>query len=180
MAAIKSGRFRNLGTGDLAFVSRGYWNWKDATGNKGAFNTHERSNTHKMAVDHLLTLPSTTHDVGEMLFFEHACEKLANRDYLQKFFQYIQFLARQGMAMRGDLDEIDGNFTQLLMLRSIDDPAIIMELEKNTDQYTSPQIQNEILSILALCVLRSISEYVKSASFYSPMANEVADSLNRE
>lgn len=70
-----------------------------------------------------------------------ALHKQNNRDYL---FQNIQFLARQGIAMRGDQDESDSNFTQLLMLPGIDDPMILQNMEKKTDKYTSPQIQNEI------------------------------------
>lgn len=44
-------KIMSLGTGDLAFVSRAYCNWKDATGEKGAFNTHQKSSTHKRAVE---------------------------------------------------------------------------------------------------------------------------------
>ena len=38
--AVKSKKITSLGTGDLAFVSCRYSNWKDAMGEKGAFNTH--------------------------------------------------------------------------------------------------------------------------------------------
>lgn len=36
---VKLGKIRNLGTGDLAFVTHGYCNWKDATGTKGSIRT---------------------------------------------------------------------------------------------------------------------------------------------
>ena len=65
--AVKSKKITSLGTGDLAFVSRGYCNWKDATGEKGAFNTHQKRATHKRAVEVIFTLPATTGNVGEML-----------------------------------------------------------------------------------------------------------------
>ena len=54
---VKSCKIRSLGTGDLAFVSRGYHNWEDTTGTKGGFNTHQSSTTHKTAVELVLTLP---------------------------------------------------------------------------------------------------------------------------
>ena len=38
---IMAKKIMSLGTGDLAFVSRGYSNWKDAMGEKGAFSTHQ-------------------------------------------------------------------------------------------------------------------------------------------
>ena len=178
--AVKTGKVKSLGTGDLAFVSRGFCNWKDATGNKGAFNTHEKSGTHKMAVECLVTLPTSYRKVGEMLSSQYALDKQNNRGYLLKVFQNIQFLSRQGIAMRGDLDESDSNFMQLLMLRGIDDPMIKQTVEKKTDKYTSPQIQNEILSILALRILRDIGDSIRSTPYYSLMADEVTDSSNRE
>ena len=81
-----------------------------------------------------------------MLSSQYALEKQNNRDYLLKVFQNMQLLARQGIAICGDQDESDSNFMQLLALRGIDDPMIKQNLEKKTDKYTSPQIQNEILS----------------------------------
>ena len=105
VTAVKSGKIRSLGTGNLAFVSRGYCNWKDATGVKGAFNTHQSSSTHKTAVELVVTLPSTTRNVGEMIYSEYARERKSNRDCLLKVFQNIQFLSRQGITLRGDNDE---------------------------------------------------------------------------
>ena len=106
-------KITSLGTGDLAFVSRGCSNWKDATGEKVAFNTHQKSATHKRAVQVMFTLPATTGNVGEILSRAHAQERLANRDYLLKLFQNIQFLSRRGIALRGH-DEQNSNFIQSL------------------------------------------------------------------
>ena len=97
----KNNKLRNW---DLAFVSRGYCNWKDATGEKGAFSTHQKSATHKRAVEVIFTLPATTGNVGEMLSRAHAWERLENRDYLLKLFQNIRFLSRQGIALCGHDD----------------------------------------------------------------------------
>ena len=69
------------------------------------FNTHEKSGTHKMAVECLVTLPTSYRNVGDMLSSQYALDKQNNRDYLLKVFQNIQFLARKGIAIRGDLDE---------------------------------------------------------------------------
>ena len=132
--AVKTGKVKSLGTGDLAFVLRGFCNCKDATGNKGAFNTQEKSGTHKMAVECLITLPTSYRKVGEMLSSQYALDKQNNRGYLMKVFQNIQFLSRQGIALRGDLDESDSNFMQLLMLRGIDDPMIKQTVEKKTNK----------------------------------------------
>ena len=170
--AVKSKKITSLGTGDLA---RGYSNWKDATGEKGAFNTHQKSATHKRAVEVMFTLPATTGNVGEMLSRAHAQERLANRDYLLKLFQNIQFLSRQGIALCGH-DEQNSNFIQLLQLRSVDDYKILEYLTSKTDKYTSHQMQNEMLQVMALRILREICNLVRGAPFYSIMADEVTDS----
>ena len=61
-----------------------YYDWKDAAGEKGAFNTHQKSATHKRAVEVIFTLPATTGNVVEMLSRAHARERLENREYLLK------------------------------------------------------------------------------------------------
>ena len=68
----------------------------------------------------------------------------------------ICFLARQGVAHRGDGDESNSNFEQLLHLRAIDQPQLTTWLEQKTDKYTSLQIQNELLTVMATAVLRKI------------------------
>ena len=58
-------------------------------------------------------------------------------------------------------DKSDSNFLQLLHIRAIDQPLLLTWLERKTDKYTSPQIQNEILTVLATSVLQNISETIK-------------------
>ena len=124
---------------DSAFLFTGFNNWKDAT---VAFRSHDQSATHKRAVEGVITLPQTTRDVGDLLSTAHAAEKRKNRQCLIAIAESIRFLARQGIALRGDLDECDGNFTQLLRLRAVDQPHLLTWLERKTDKYTSPQVQN--------------------------------------
>ena len=51
---------RNL---DMAFISKGYQNWKDTS---TKFNIHSSSNCHKEATLKMMTLPSTTKDVENL------------------------------------------------------------------------------------------------------------------
>ena len=62
----------------------------------------------------LLTLPTTTRDVEELLSSAHAHEKAVNRRCLLKVISTLRFLARQGCAIRGHGDETDWSFYQLL------------------------------------------------------------------
>ena len=155
-------------TQDSTFLS-GFSNWKDAT---RCFHKHELTVTHKAAVEYMVTLPATTSDIGYLLSSNYASQKQANREYLLKVIQNVKFLARQGLSLRGDGDIKDSNFMQLLHLRAIDDPNISTTLEKKSDKYTSPQIQNEILKLLSLQILRNISFEVKQAKYYSLMADD--------
>ena len=60
----------------------------------------------------------------------------------------MKFLALQGLALRGYGDELDSNFIQLLKLLSVKDERMSVWLNKKTDEYTAPDMQNEILKVL--------------------------------
>ena len=49
-----------------------------------------------------------------------------------------------------------------------------------TNKYTSWQIQNEMLKVMALEVLRDVPASLHSSPFYSIMAADTTDSSNRE
>ena len=55
----------------------------------------------------MVTLPATTSDIGYLLSSNYASQKQANREYLLKVIQNVKFLARQGLALRGNGDEKD-------------------------------------------------------------------------
>ena len=162
---------------DASFISRGFTNWKDAI---LSFSKHETSECHKEAIDSMLVLPKTTRDIGEMLSAAHASEKKDNRQLLLKILQNLRFLARQSIAIRGDGNEVDSNFIQLFKLRGEDDQRVSSWLQKKTDKYTSPDIQNEMLQIMALQILRKIAECIRNENFYSIMVDECTDSSNKE
>eukprot|EP00117_Sycon_ciliatum_P008412 scpid101383/ scgid11122/ Zinc finger MYM-type protein 1 len=153
--------------GDTAFVSSGFCNWKDAT---VGFKNHETSSHHRDAVKMLLVLPATTPDVGEMLSGAHAKQKEENRKCFLKIVSNLQFLARQGLALHGDGSEEDSNFMQVLKLRGQDDPRGKTWLEKKTNKYVSHDMQNELLQVMALSVLREISSRIRNAHFFTVMA----------
>ena len=51
---------------------------------------------------------------------------------------------------------------------------------RKDDKYTSPDIQNEILEVMARCVLCEISKNIQNAAFFTVMADETADVSNKE
>ena len=166
---------------DPQFTRIGYSNWKNAMDKKKGFQKHALSESHKEAVARVITAPATTTgDVGELLSEKHAKEKAINRKILLTILSNVRFLARQALPLRGNWDtdsasEINSNFYQLLKLRSEENPEISEWLSRRTEKYTFPMVQNEMLEVLALGVLREISENIQNAKFFTIMADETAD-----
>ena len=139
---------------EQTFISSGFSNWKDAT---AKFAKHEGSRCHKDSVLKTITLPATTSDVGEMLSSQLAKERLERRKCLLKLLSNARFLSRQGLAFRGDGEELDSNFMRLIYLRSEDNTKLVDWMKQKTDKYTSADIQNEMVKVMALRVLRKIA-----------------------
>ena len=84
-------------------------NWKDAT---IAFINHEKSSCHKKSVEKLITLPTTTTNVVDSLSSAAAEERKKSQACFLKILRSVHFLARQGLALRGDGKmEVDSNFS---------------------------------------------------------------------
>ena len=94
---------------DLSFTQKGFTYWKDAT---SAFKKHASSDCHKEAVKVSIVLPHSCPEFGEMLSSQHSQQKKENRQCILNIIAYLKFLARQGLALRGD-DDAESNFIQL-------------------------------------------------------------------
>ena len=113
MNANSENKLQWLLNAESAFITAGFTNWKKAS---ERLSNHETSKCHKEAVLRMITLPTTTQSVDECLSTEHQREKLERRQCLLKFLSNIQFLARQGLPLRGYGSGIHSNFIQLLKL----------------------------------------------------------------
>ena len=162
---------------DKAFTSTGFSNWKDA---KVAFRNHEQTKCHKEAVQTVVALPKDYRDCAELLSSQHAKEKANNRQMMLKLLSNVRYMARQGLPLRGDGEEDDSNYNQLLRLRGTDDARVLDWIKRKNDKYTSPDIQNEMLEILGKTVLRRIVVDVQNALFYAIMVDETTDCSNQE
>ena len=96
-----------------------------------------------------------------------------------KLLSSIRYLARQGLPLRGDGSEKDSNFYQLLLLRGEDVSSIQPMLERAQMKFTSPEIQNEILKIMATSILRKIQAQLQ-LGYFTVMINETTDLSNTE
>lgn len=138
---------------ESAFITKGFTNWKDAS---VKFKEHANSKCHTDAMLVTVTLQATP-DIGEVLNRQTIKEKEQQRDVLLKILSTVKYLGPQGIPLRGNEDS-NSNFIQLLKLWTEDDPRIQETMEHKVNKYTSPQIQNEMLSILAKTV--SLMSYV--------------------
>ncbi len=117
--------------------------------------------------------------MGELLSDAHKAEKGNARKMLDIILTSLRYLARQGLALRGDTSE-GSNLTQLLHLRADDNPQLGKWLEKATNKYTSPENQNEMLQIMAQHVLQNILLSIHASPFLALMVDEANDISNKE
>ena len=87
----------------------------------------------------------------------------------------IRFLARQALPIRGDSDESNCNYMQLLRLQGEADARIFDWLMKKTDKYTSADMQNEMLKTMALHILRQVTKSLEQTPFITLMVDETTD-----
>lgn len=75
-------------------------------------------------------------------------------------------------SLRGH-DDTQSNFHQLLNMQKQHDSTLAKWLDKKSgDKYCSPEIQNGILRLVSLSVLRSIAQCIQKAEFFTVMADE--------
>ncbi len=92
----------------------------------------------------------------------------------------IKYLGCQGLPFRGDKEEYDSNVIQLLRMKAESDSILSEWLKRKENVYTSPVIQNEMIKMMALSILRSIISTIKQTPFLTIIADETADCSNRE
>ena len=87
----------------------------------------------------------------------------------------VLFLAKQGIAFRGhyenDGSKNKGNFLELVDFKAKDIGDLKKHIENSTFNYLSPEIQNEILDILANQLVRKLLP----KSIYSIIMDETMD-----
>ena len=176
-SAIKQKKVFSTGCAESAFTTRGYCDWKNA---KAAFNKHEVSKIHLECTQVIKVIPQSHKNCGDLLSEAYCKEKIVNRCMFAKILTNMHFLARQGLPIRGDGDENESNFIQLLKLRGRDDSRVYDWLKRKTNKYTSPEVQNEIFKIMYLEILRRVSKTIRENKYFTIMADETTDCSNKE
>lgn len=159
-----------------AFTTRGFNNWKKAL---KSFADHQGTKAHRVALAYETVVPQCG-DVLEMTTTELNKKRLAEKKYLLKIMYCIRYLARQGIAFRGD--NSNDNLTQLFKLLNRDDEAALKRLESDTNEkkYLHNDVQNELIEIMARQVMSKKLDSIWESQFFGIMADEYTDISNKE
>ena len=115
-----------------------------------------------------------------------------NRSRLITIIECVIFLAKQGLSFRGHREDEEyllnpnnnpGNFKALLqLLRTLgnEDITYLLDHAPRNAIYTSKTIYEWIIDVLGEYVTEKLAEDVKSARFYSILADEAQDISNQE
>ena len=174
------------GKAEKAFSELGYRDWKHA---RDALKCHNKCYVHKTAMlswNQYLLGRKTGTSVDSLLDTLQEKKKQENRHYLCTIIQLLLFCCLQEIAVRGhresDESQRRGNFLELLNLIAQHDPVIKARIEDgpNNAKYTSPDIQNSLINIMASQVQEIICNNIRAAGFYSLFADETKDVSKRE
>ena len=92
----------------------------------------------------LTFLPQQCGDIGEIIDNQVRREKESNREVFFVILRAIEFLAHQGLALRGH-ERSERNLFQLLKMISGTNAHLATWLQRKQDKFLAPECQNEIL-----------------------------------
>ena len=148
------------GNVEKSFISAGYSDWKHAV---SSFAEHQAASYHRLTMTYEVIVPPCG-DVKEMQNESTASPMELNR-CLVKIVETLQFLARQGLAFRGDNSDNDSNFMQTLKLLAKDIPQITDWMKRKQNKFMSHDIQKEIVQTMANQITRDITELTSGTTF---------------
>lgn len=154
---------------EQVFIKKGFQDWKHATGTKGILACHSKCTAHKEAVVGWEHYKSTFQrgSVAEQLGSTRAEQIKKNRHYITTIAEVLLLCCLQEISMRGHREdegsENKGNFREILALVAKHDPNVQQRLLHGPRNavYTSPKIQNTILTIMANLVRKKICNSIE-------------------
>lgn len=164
---------------ESTFVTTGFRDWKNATDRSKGFVKHISSHGHQFAMENWLSFTQRSSTSVTQSLMQVTDEQ---KKRLFAVFNVTRYLCANGLPFRGtDESEIlegDGlflrTFSELVFPLDESWKKIHEHLPKNA-KYTSPTIQNEIISVLAELVKEKIAMKVRQATLYTIMADGTTD-----
>jgi hypothetical protein len=117
-------------------------------------------------------------NVTRQLFQQKEEEMAFATRCLHHLFTSLQYLLKQGLALRGH-DDAAGNLEQLLQLRSSDLPELSTWLTRST-KWLSHDIQNEIMELMSHSIIRDIVQRILKNGQFGIIIDESADNTRQE
>lgn len=160
-----------------SFITTGFSCWNDGS---RRLIRHEESGYHQEAVAAIGNKHSKE-KIDEALDKQKKKTKKDNHYMLSAVVDALKLLSRQGLATRGaykeseeQTSEPNSNTWQVLQLIAKRDSHLEELLKKRTN-YTSPDVQNELLSIMSTMVLHTLVKEIQNAGWYTIMIDETPD-----
>ncbi|CAF1006226.1 unnamed protein product [Didymodactylos carnosus] len=138
--------------GETALTFNGYADWKNAL---ARFAKHESGKIHGDCV--YLVKQQLKPTVAARLNLTHQVQQGQRRRMLLTEVECIRYLLRQGLALRGHIED-EGNLIQLLKLRQDDIDGLSVWIKDGN--YLSHDIINEICQIIPLSIIRGLLKEV--------------------
>jgi len=164
-----------------AFVKKGFTSWSHIMTRA---KDHAQSNYHLSAACRWdcakQTAANPAKRVSSFLDTQREEQVKENRSYLAVVLNCLDYLACQGLAIRGhderESSENRGNFLELL--HRIQEYCPVVQKFLSRDQrvtWTAPTIQNDLLELLASEVTAQIVNKVRASKYYSLIVDECQD-----
>ena len=169
-SASQSGLLDLAKCAEPAFISKGFSNWKKA---REYFNKHVKSKCHNLASVNIIA-NSKNKTVDSMIDKQLNSDQKDARHVLTKLITSVRFLAERGLALRGSMEET-ANYNCLLKLRAEDDQLLEKWLVRSRLKYTSGEIQNEMIEIMAKAVRSRLIEDIRSNVYYGLIVDGTQD-----
>ena len=131
------------------FVSGGFSNWKNAL---KKFREHESSNLHKESAMKLAARRGV--GIDAQLSSQLRSQQAHHRTMLMRLLESIQFLARQGLPLRGhkeDVADLRGNLYQLLLLRGKECHGLASWLKDK--EYSASSLVDPLFHTCTFCII---------------------------
>jgi hypothetical protein len=169
--------------GNIAFVDNGIRKWRDIN---TLLSQHECSQKHKNSIiawsNFKNIISEKQSSVASALDTSRAAAVQENRQHIKLLFKAAIYLAKQGLAFRGDDETNDslnkGNYIELLQNITYENPASQEKLQRRYGHYTSPEIQNDIIGIIAESVRKQILHNI--GPYWTLMVDETRDASRKE
>ena len=165
-------------------VNRPFSNWVKLS---DVLNSHSKLLYHREALQDAEVLKATIENplsrIDVMSNSALQSRMTENAHILRQIVRTILFLSKQGLALRGDFEDVHssrnpGNFLAMLKMLAENDSTLHAHLHEpraKNATYISPSIQNEIINVIGYDVIRAnIIAEVKRATYFSVLADEVS------